>query len=1520
VAVAKSVIEFALTADASGLVGGIQKAKGEFASMEQAAGKAGQTTGQSLEAMQTRMSSVGNKMLGVGAAMTAATLPLTLALKSGLEGLKNAEVRAAQTAAVLKSTGGAANVTAEGVTTLANSLRDMSGVSGGTIREGENMLLTFTRIRNGVGEGNDIFDQATKSVLNMSVAMGTDMKTASIQVGKALNDPVNGLTALNRVGIQFTETQKEQIKGFIAVGDVASAQKVILAELEKQFGGSAEAFGNTAAGQAAKLENEFMKLKMTLAQELMPAFKTVIEVVRDGVNWFNSLDEGSKKWIATVAVALVAGGPILTGLGAVTKLVSGLIGVYGKLTVAATEAAAAETAAANAGTGAILTKTSALKQLLATISKGALAGGAGGLLGGGGDPGAGATGAIVGAGAGLIGSGALAGPLGVLAGATSTTNPISVRDTSDEENGFIQLQHVVENARNSIAQAGDDMEAKFASIRNSVGSNMIGSAEDIQRLQGELQRLAQENGIASLSFDGTSTSITGMTGHFYTAEQVTSSVASSLGRVAEVAANVGPAQQQAAAQQQVAQAAQAAGINIQALQTNLETMFQPYLSAEQSALAYEQSLQGLDATMQQRGATDLQVQQGMFGLLSATGAQINALAESVASESEYQVVQERTKAKLDELAQKYPQLRDKADEYKTKIDELIAQSKNPITNKVNVETDEATRKLNDYKRLAASIQDNILTQHVPVPAAPEGARGGIIQGDVAYFARGGLFNRATAIVGEGNAPEYVIPTDRKYRGRALGLWQQAGAALMAEGGVVGGDGAAAPASFAVVGPALSPEVVPLLGQIRDILAQMASTGAAATSAPVAAATGAPAAAPGGLADPAAASGGMTALVDTTTAYGVAAAAATVAVQVLDAAVLQSASATLPAATAATQADDLATQSLTLAAQAQVPAQAAWQAQLTLTRAALDLVTAGVVQVIGQMQTLNATQVALHVDTSQVTAAAGSIGSLASAVQGALGSLGLSTNALSQWLGVVLALPSGVLAGAVGAESGGVVGRGNVGAGFTANRPTLVGEGNPAWREYVVPTDPAHRSNAMGLLGALHQDLGVAPIGMEAGGVVGKVGAAIAATTANAARSAWGGTAGSAPGQLGKVTGGSMVAAAAFNVGGGGSQKFVDFAMQQDGEQYVWGAEGPDAWDCSGLVLGAAAAAGLPGLPHYSGSQIDMASPIPVAQGISTAGAILWRPGHIAISQGNGRTIEARGVAYGVGQWDAGGRFERAGLLPFPGASGSVSDSLSSGWQSVGKYIADKFREAGVGVGPSVGGEAGEASGESFTGRISTFGGPNDPGARGGMAYNGTTVDAYYAGVPYAAMRLSAGTFQGRRGEIPFEPRSWIQIDRGGATTRAQILDWGPGWRTNRLVDVAPYVADAIGANTDDTVTVTGVQSYDSGGFLPPGLSLAYNGTGVPEPVVPAGRVPYKMAPGTKFPWPVKKNSLPKVSATTTVAAGAPLPKFPPLAGSNGAAVVVNVYITGSVTAEEDLVTTITDAINANTRRGYVGVG
>ena len=170
--------------------------------------------------------------------------------------------------AVLKSTGNAAGTSVKGIQELAGSLETMSGVDEELIINSQNVLATFTKIKN--TPTDKIFDKATASALDMSVALGTDLQSATTMVGKALNDPVKGLTAMSKAGIQFTEEQKEQIKTMVEAGDTMGAQKVILGELETQFGGAAKAAGSGLAGDMARLQDAFGDAFRELATALLP--------------------------------------------------------------------------------------------------------------------------------------------------------------------------------------------------------------------------------------------------------------------------------------------------------------------------------------------------------------------------------------------------------------------------------------------------------------------------------------------------------------------------------------------------------------------------------------------------------------------------------------------------------------------------------------------------------------------------------------------------------------------------------------------------------------------------------------------------------------------------------------------------------------------------------------------------------------------------------------------------------------------------------------------------------------------------------------------------------------------------------------------------------------------------------------------------------------------------------------------------------------------------------------------------
>lgn len=192
------------------------------------------------------------KTIGVGIA--AGVGVAAVAFKKYFQNTIESEKVQAQLEARIKSTGMAAGLAVGDLNKMAAALQFKTSFDDESIGGVQSLLLTFTKI------GRDTFPRATEAVLDMSTALGTDLNSAALQVGKALNDPVAGITALSRAGVQFSDSQKKIIKDMVETGKQADAQRLILAELEKQMGGAAVAARNTLGGALQALENSFNNL------------------------------------------------------------------------------------------------------------------------------------------------------------------------------------------------------------------------------------------------------------------------------------------------------------------------------------------------------------------------------------------------------------------------------------------------------------------------------------------------------------------------------------------------------------------------------------------------------------------------------------------------------------------------------------------------------------------------------------------------------------------------------------------------------------------------------------------------------------------------------------------------------------------------------------------------------------------------------------------------------------------------------------------------------------------------------------------------------------------------------------------------------------------------------------------------------------------------------------------------------------------------------------------------------------
>lgn len=279
-----------------------------------------------LEAFSGKMQNVGKSMMKTGGMMTAGiTMPLVAIAVTSVKAFQEAENAQAQLDASLKSTNATVWTSGDHMDRLAQSMQDKLGIDGDLIKSGESLLLTFTNVQNRVGEGNDIFDKTTKTAADMSVKLGMDLPAANLLLGKALNDPVKGMGALKKAGVQLSEEQQKQVKQFMAVNDIAGAQNVILGELDTQFGGSAEAAGNTSAGGMEKLRLKFEDIQESIGERLLPILEKLSGWLQTAMDWWDKLGDRGQTVALIMAGVAAAIGPVVTIIGALVTVIGFLL-------------------------------------------------------------------------------------------------------------------------------------------------------------------------------------------------------------------------------------------------------------------------------------------------------------------------------------------------------------------------------------------------------------------------------------------------------------------------------------------------------------------------------------------------------------------------------------------------------------------------------------------------------------------------------------------------------------------------------------------------------------------------------------------------------------------------------------------------------------------------------------------------------------------------------------------------------------------------------------------------------------------------------------------------------------------------------------------------------------------------------------------------------------------------------------------------------------------------------------------
>jgi hypothetical protein len=287
----------------------------------------------------------------------------------------------AATNAILTATAGSAHVTAAGIQALATATEHKTGIDDEQVKSAENVLLSFTRIRNELGRGNDVFNRATRSATDLSRVFGGDVATTARTLGRALQDPTRGLLTLRRAGLTFTAGQVKLIKSLADTGQILKAQTVILDEVDRRVGGTAESIGRTLPGQLNILRErakdalgEYVK-RLSESSDAAAAASTGGAALATSFDAIKGAVETLGPPIVEVAKAAravegaIGAGPILAAvvgyksLGGAVALAGRAQAAYAKLAAVAAGSTASEAGASAAVTAALRAETLALEGL-----------------------------------------------------------------------------------------------------------------------------------------------------------------------------------------------------------------------------------------------------------------------------------------------------------------------------------------------------------------------------------------------------------------------------------------------------------------------------------------------------------------------------------------------------------------------------------------------------------------------------------------------------------------------------------------------------------------------------------------------------------------------------------------------------------------------------------------------------------------------------------------------------------------------------------------------------------------------------------------------------------------------------------------------------------------------------------------------------------------------------------------------------------------------------------------------------
>lgn len=327
------VIVQQITADISELEAGLRTAQDQLRQTGQVAEEAQNTIISSLRAVGEAAQQLGNELADVGKSMSLAlSAPAAALAATGVGAWKEQELASAKLRAVLQATGDEIGITADRLEQLASELQRTTTFGDEAIIAAEALLATFNRIQ-GVN-----FERAVRGVVQLAAVTGRDLTSAAMQLGKALQDPAEGLAGLARFGLRFTEGQRQMLQQMVETGRVAEAQAFILSQLESRFGSAAQAMAQTSTGAMLQVKNAIGDTLEVVGKSIMTGIEPALRALTSALLSL-AQSPGFQALLSfggPVLLALAAAGPLIWGLGKALAflgtVMKGLASVVGVLT------------------------------------------------------------------------------------------------------------------------------------------------------------------------------------------------------------------------------------------------------------------------------------------------------------------------------------------------------------------------------------------------------------------------------------------------------------------------------------------------------------------------------------------------------------------------------------------------------------------------------------------------------------------------------------------------------------------------------------------------------------------------------------------------------------------------------------------------------------------------------------------------------------------------------------------------------------------------------------------------------------------------------------------------------------------------------------------------------------------------------------------------------------------------------------------------------------------------------------